>query len=117
VGSPACAGSNRLLRDGAQIALDPEDVLGALRLGGVRLGPLREPVAALPAPRPTGPLGAAILASLERAPAHRDELARRLSRAPQELALELLELELAGWIREERDGRLRVVSPRETREL
>ena len=55
--------------------------------------------------------------ALERAPAHRDELARRLSRAPQELALEILELELAGRIREERDGRFRVVSPRETREL
>jgi DNA processing protein len=117
VGSPACAGSNRLLRDGAHVALDPEDVLGVLRLGGLRLEPLPGAAAALPAAPRTSPLGAAILTALERAPAHRDELARRLSRAPQELALEILELELAGRIREERDGRFRVVSPRETREL
>jgi predicted Rossmann fold nucleotide-binding protein DprA/Smf involved in DNA uptake len=78
---------------------------------------LREAAEAQPARPRTSPLGAAILAALERAPAHRDELARRLARAPQELALEILELELAGRIREERDGRFRVVSPRETREL
>jgi DNA processing protein len=117
VGSAACAGSNRLLRDGAYVALDPEDVLGVLRLGGLRLEPrpVAEPFASS-APRPS-PQGAAILSALERAPAHRDELARRLSRTPQELALDLLELELAGRIREERDGRLRVVSLRGTREL
>jgi DNA processing protein len=116
VGAPACAGSNRLLRDGAYVALDPEDVLGVLRLGGLRLEPLREATVTPSAPRASS-LGAAILGALERAPAHRDELARRLARAPRELALEILELELAGRIREERDGRLRVVSPREAREL
>ena len=117
VGAATCAGSNRLLRDGAHVALEPEDVLGVLRLGGLRLEPLPdEPTGAPAAPRASR-LGAAILAALERAPARRDELARRLSRAPQELALEILELELAGRIREERDGRLRVVSPRGTRGL
>ena len=117
LGAAACAGSNRLLRDGAQIALEPEDVLGVLRLGGLRLEPVRGAAAPGPASARATPLGAAILAALERAPARRDELARRLSRAPQDLALEILELELAGRIREERDGRFRVVSPRETREL
>jgi predicted Rossmann fold nucleotide-binding protein DprA/Smf involved in DNA uptake len=86
-------------------------VLCALRLAGVRTGPL--PEARKPAPPAReSPLAAAILAALERAPAHRDELARLLSREPQQLALEILELELAGRIREERDGRFRVVSPR-----
>jgi len=117
VGAQACAGSNRLLRDGVHVALEPEDVLGVLRLGGLRVEPIPGATARAPAAVPASPLGAAILAALERAPAHRDELARRLARAPQELALELLELELAGRIREERDGRLRVVSPRGTREL
>jgi DNA processing protein len=117
VGAAACAGSNRLLRDGAHVALDPEDVLGELRLGGLRLEPLPDaPRGAPPAARASR-LGAAILDALERAPAHRDELARRLSRSPQDLALEILELELAGRIREERDGRFRVVSPLGAREL
>jgi DNA processing protein len=117
VGAAACAGSNRLLRDGAHVALDPEDVLGVLRLGGLRLEPLADAaIVATAAPR-ASQLGAAILAALEHAPAGRDELASRLSRPPQELALEILELELAGRIREERDGRLRIVSPRGTREL
>jgi DNA processing protein len=118
VGSAACAGSNRLLRDGARVALDPEDVLCALRLAGVRAVPLPEArEAAPPAPARESPLSTAILAALERAPAHRDELARLLSRDPQQLALEILELELAGRIREERDGRFRVVSLRAARGL
>ena len=117
VGSAACAGSNRLLRDGVHVALDPEDVLGFLRLGGLRLEPLARAATSPPTAPRTSPLGAAILAELERAPALRDELARRLERAPQELALGILELELAGRIREERDGRLRVVSLRSSREL
>jgi DNA processing protein len=108
VGAPACAGSNRLVRDGALVALDPEDVLTRLRLDGLRLAPPAAPAAAAsPAARPSE-LGAAILAELARAPADRDELARRLARAPDALALELLELELAGRVREERDGRLHV---------
>jgi DNA processing protein len=118
VGSAACAGSNRLLRDGAHVALEPEDVLCALRLAGVRASPLPETrTAAPPEPVRERPLSAAILTALERAPAHRDELARLLSREPQQLALEILELELAGRIREERDGRFRVVSPRAARGL
>ncbi len=117
LGAAACAGSNRLLRDGAHVALEPEDVLGVLRLGGLRLEPLREaPPAPAIAPLPSG-AGATILAALALAPAHRDELARRISLAPEDLALELLELELAGRICEERDGRLRVVSPQTAREL
>jgi DNA processing protein len=118
LGSAACAGSNQLLRDGAQVTLEPEDVLCALELAGLRLRPLpagRE--ASAPALPSEGPLASAILAALERAPAHRDELARLLSRAPQELALGILDLELAGRIREERDGRFRVVSPRAVRGL
>ena len=43
LGAAACAGSNRLLRDGAHVALEPEDVLGVLRLGGLRLEPLGDP--------------------------------------------------------------------------
>jgi predicted Rossmann fold nucleotide-binding protein DprA/Smf involved in DNA uptake len=51
-----------------------------------------------------------ILAALADAPASRDELARRLGRVPAEFALELVELELANRISEDRDGRLKIVS-------
>lgn len=117
LGAAACAGSNRLLRDGAHIALEPEDVLGVLRLGGLRLSALPESAAAAAPPPLASDAGVRILATLEREPAHRDELARRIALSPEALALELLELELAGRIREERDGRLHVVSPHATREL
>ena len=40
----------------------------------------------------------------------RDELARRLGREPAEFALELVELELANRIAEDRDGRLQIVA-------
>jgi DNA processing protein len=111
----AHAGSNRLLRDGAHVALDPEDVLGVLRLSGLRVEspPERRPAA----PAPAGRAGEAILAALAHEPATRDALARRLARAPAALALDLLELELAGRVREERDGRLHAVSSRKTRGL
>jgi DNA processing protein len=94
VSSPACAGSNRLLRDGAQIALEPDDVLRELgRLGAPRRARRSR----------------AIVAALRHRPATRDELARRLGRAPEDLALDLLEAELAGHVLEDRDGRLRVL--------
>ena len=117
LGAAACAGSNRLLRDGAHVALEPEDVLGVLRLGGLRLEPVQGPSRVAHAVPRASAAGAAILAALELAPAHRDELARRIALSPKDLALEILELELAGRIREERDGRLRVVSPHAAREL
>ena len=53
-----------------------------------------------------------VLASLRHEPATRDELAGRLSMPPGELALELMELELAGRVATDRDGRLRVVGGR-----
>jgi predicted Rossmann fold nucleotide-binding protein DprA/Smf involved in DNA uptake len=43
-------------------------------------------------------------------PSTRDQLARRLERAPEQLAFDLLELEMEGRVAEDRDGRLRVVS-------
>lgn len=100
IDAPTSEGSNRLLRDGAAPVLDAGDVLGALGFAaaGARL------------PRPAlAPRLRAIVAALEREPASRDDLVHVLSRAPGELALELLELELDGRIAEDRDGRWRVV--------
>jgi DNA processing protein len=104
--APASAGPNRLLRDGAYVALEAADVLREL---------------GIPAPAGTLPSGSAsagdssrrtasaraILDALEREPATRDELGRHLARAPEQLALDLLELELQGQVVEDRDGRWR----------
>ena len=96
-------GPNRLLRDGAPPVLELRDVLDALGCP--------PPPTALPAHReaPVRPLSAEaaeILALLEREPVGRDELARRLGRPPQQLALRLCDLELDGRLCEDRDGRL-----------
>ena len=53
-----------------------------------------------------------ILVSLAREPATRDELLRRLGRTPEQLSLQLMDLELADRVAVDRDGRLVVRSPR-----
>lgn len=99
--APTSFGPHRLLRDGARLALGVDDVLEAAGL----------PRAGTPVARPKPPRAAApLLRALGRAPATRDELGRRLGRAPEQLAFELLELELGGWVVEDRDGRLRVAA-------
>ena len=100
VDAPTSAGPNRLLRDGAAPALDATDVLAALA------GP---PRTARPARPSLAPELEALLASLRREPASRDALSRRLRVEPQALAAPLLELELAGRVVEDRDGRIRAL--------
>lgn len=108
IDSPTSEGPNRLLRDGAGAVLGPDDVLRALGLE------------VLSAPRGTAPArGVAgseaarhLVAALRDCAATRDELAERLACRPEELALTLAELELAGAIEVQRDGRLRLVSSR-----
>jgi DNA processing protein len=96
---PSHLGSNRLLRDGARPALDADDVLGVLGLA--RRGAAEPPVRAVGSPSQRQ-----LFAALEAEPATPDALARRLGCAPEALALDLLELELAGRVARERDGRL-----------
>jgi len=98
------AGTNRLLRDGAFAALGPEEVLAGLARHGV------VPASRAARPRRTEAAGG-IVAALQDEPLTRDELGRRLGRAPDRIAIEVLELELEGRVVEDRDGRLRVVSP------
>jgi DNA processing protein len=104
--APSSRGTNRLLRDGAFVALGADEILDELgvvrgqrpqqRAGGAATGPLRQ-----------------ILDALADQPASRDELTRRLGREVAQLSVDLLELELDGRIEEDRDGRLRVVDPGE----
>jgi len=94
-------GCNRLLRDGAAPLLDTEDVLSALAW-------------------PTAPRRARaqlalsdsardLLDALRGEPASGDDLARRLGANASALATPLVELELAGAIARDRDGRWRAL--------
>jgi len=104
LGAPTSEGTNRLLRDGAYVALEPADLLRPLGLSPPEARrSLREP--AIP------PRHRAVLAALQDAPATLDELCLRLGAAPEILAQGVLELELAGTIALDRDGRLRIVRP------
>lgn len=104
VGAAANRGTNELIRDGAAVVLESADVLGALGLdpGAVAW----EPAARTGVP--DHPLARRVLAVLEDRPASREELAAALACAPETLALVLFELEVAGGIASERDGRFHV---------
>jgi DNA processing protein len=103
VDAPTSAGPHALLRDGARLVRDARDVLVELGIEAPEV-----PAAARAPPSPD-PVLREILAALRREPLARDALAERLARTPAELAAPLLELELAGRVREDRDGSLRVV--------
>jgi len=105
LGAPTSEGTNRLLRDGAFVALEPEDLLLPLGLSPPE-APARPREPALP------PHQRAIVAALQAGPASFDELGQRLAAAPGLLAKGVLELELAGAIAQDRDGRLCIVRPR-----
>jgi len=99
VTAPTSAGTNRLLRDGAFVILEPAD---ALRLLGVELPAATAPRSAAPA----DPLSRRLLEALGSGAATRDELEDRLGEPRASWELALLELELEGWIGVGRDGRL-----------
>ncbi len=100
--APTSVGTNRLLRDGAYVALGSDDILGVL-------GFPRQLRAAKRSAAESSPTLRAILRALAQAPASRDELGRRLSCTPEQLTLDLVELELEGRIAEDRDGRLKLL--------
>jgi len=97
---PTSEGTNALLREGAAVATSPSDILDALGIEAPALAAAdaREGAPARGASSP-------IERALRDGPATRDELATRLRRTPESLALEIAELELAGAIALERDGR------------
>ena len=98
---PNHVGTNRLLRDGVAPLLDASDVLTALAWPAApRAARARLRISAR---------ARELLDALRHAPATGDDLARRLAAAPSELAPPLLELELAGAIARDRDGRWRAL--------
>jgi DNA processing protein len=106
VGVPTSEGTNSLLRDGARIVLEAADILDALGVEAAPKPAIDE--AAGGEGWRAGKAESALLTSLRAEPATRDELGRRLALAPEVLALELAELEIAGAVEADRDGRLRV---------
>ena len=101
--APTSAGTHRLLRDGAWIASAPRDVLEVLDISAA--SPRERAVLANVMEKRR----VRILEALAHHSASRDELSRRLEVAPEQLALDLLELELEGRVVEDRDGRLCVL--------
>ena len=111
---PRAEGTNRLLKDGATIATEPEDVIDALApmLARAPSGPLgvREPdtpevqeLSAAEAAPPIAPKDRArVLAALGPAPVDIDELVRATGLPARALQIALIELALAGRI--ERHG-------------
>ncbi len=108
VDAPTSAGTNELLRHGAAPLIDADDVRRVLGLPPVRTG------GPAPGAGPRGPegLGGVLYRSLQKEPATADDLVRRTGCSPAELALALLELELAGLVESGRDGRLRAAPGR-----
>jgi DNA processing protein len=102
VGRATSEGANRLIRDGARPVLEAADVFEELGLPA----PAVESHAPARDRQPSNPAARRVLAELRRQPASRDDLAAQLGLAPSALAGVLLAMELDGWLRIDRDGRL-----------
>jgi DNA processing protein len=98
---PSCRGSNRLLRDGAGVALEAADILSALGLSGrVDATPLVKQ-----APRGLEEHETAVWASLAGAgPADPEMLARRTGLPAAKLLEALSMLELSGFVERDEEG-------------
>jgi DNA processing protein len=98
IDAPTSAGTNRLLRDGAHCYAEIDDLLQYLQLP-------------LVGSRPRAGAGESdpIVEALREGRATPDELVRRLGRAPETLAADLVRLELEGLVARDADGCLRAV--------
>jgi DNA processing protein len=100
IDAPTSRGPNRLLRDGARPVCNVSDVLDAMGLRGKRVRPGTEKL---------DPNCRRVLDCLQAGPTTRDELAHGVELDPGDLALALIDLELAGRVATDRDGRLRAL--------
>ncbi len=108
--SPASAGTNRLLAEGAHPALEVEDLLVAL---GMELAGAREAAPASPPPPPPDlpPEAQALLRALSPDPQPLDEAAYAAGLDPATAARALTLLVLEGLVREEGGGRFARTAP------
>jgi len=100
ISSPANRGSNRLIKQGAQLVDCVEDILEATRLAGHRQHPsLFDPVPT--APRSTlTPREAAVYELVAQGPRHLDEITQALELTPGEVSAMVLGLELKGMLQQ-----------------
>jgi DNA processing protein len=99
VGSSPAAGTNALLRDGAQVVRGAQDVLDAL------LGPGSERALRASSGPALEPELAGVLDLIERGAGTADALARAAGMDPGPLATALVRLELSGYVRSDSAGR------------
>lgn len=110
VEGPFAAGTNQLLRDGARVIQSARDLIDDLGLRAER--PRRSPRSDLRPESSSGSravargLGAQVVARLAEGPRAAADLLAETGAEPEAFATALLELELAGRIAEERDGRI-----------
>lgn len=98
--SPLSRGTNRLIRDGAGIIADIDDLALALSRCGL-LVPGKEPHASVGATAEAGPIERMLAAS----PRSVDEIAAELAMGVHDAAMALARLELSGAVRRTIDGR------------
>jgi DNA processing protein len=105
--SPASAGPNLLLRQGARPVLEPADILEQLSEWMPGMSAVNSDRKKYAVVRPKGltPGSTALWEALSREPASAQELAARLAQSSQQISLGLVELELEGVIERDRDGR------------
>jgi DNA processing protein len=120
---PRAEGTNQLLKNGATIATEPSDILGALEpltqkrphgLTEVSTGSTPRPLTATPPPPVTGKARDLVLAALGPQPIDVDEVVRSTGLGAREVRIVLMELDLAGRV--ERHG-AQLVSRLEAREV
>lgn len=111
IGRTTSVGTNRLLRDGATMVLEVRDVLDAVGLGALARtlaaagGDEGGSGAPRAAPATLTPAGRKVWAALGEEPRHVDELAEACGVGAGTLLSTLLELELAGHVRQAPGGR------------
>lgn len=103
--SPASAGPNRLLREGARPVLEPADIFEQLQGWRPAQDALDKHCNAPVPPSNLSPGSTALWEALSSAPASPRELSQRLGTPPQQVSLGLVELELEGVVERDRDGR------------
>lgn len=90
-------GANRLIRDGARILTDPEQLVEELPFLPVEGRPGKAAAAGPPPPSRVGRDGAAVWTALGPAPVGVDELARSVGLPPPRVLAALSALEVEGW--------------------
>jgi DNA processing protein len=98
VNSPGSKGTNRLIREGATLVTDPEDIIEEIVPQWKGLVVPKEKGCGDTLREDAGPGGRIILEFFERSPIHIDELIQRSGLSSSDTASLLLDLELRGFV-------------------